>query len=43
VKKGFTGAGFDIDIKSPEQFGMMLLAEQQRWTRVIKETGAKVD
>ena len=43
VKKGFTGAGFDIEIRSPEQFGKLLLEDQQRWSRVIKETGAKVD
>jgi tripartite-type tricarboxylate transporter receptor subunit TctC len=43
VKKGFTAAGFDVEIKQPEQFGKMLLAEQQRWARVIKDTGAKVD
>ena len=28
VAKGFTAAGFDIEIKSPEQFGRMLLGEQ---------------
>ena len=43
VKKGFTGAGFDIEIRSPEQFNKLLLDEQQRWSRVIKETGATVD
>lgn len=43
VKKGFTGAGFEIEVRSPEQFGRMLLDEQQRWAKVIKETGAKVD
>ena len=43
VKKGFTGAGFDIEIRSPEQFGKLLIEEQQRWSKVIKETGAKVD
>jgi tripartite-type tricarboxylate transporter receptor subunit TctC len=43
VKRGFTGAGFDIDVKSPEQFAKMLAAEHERWARVIKETGAKVD
>jgi len=43
VKKAFSGAGFDIEIKSPEQFAKMLLAEQERWAKVIKETGAKVD
>jgi tripartite-type tricarboxylate transporter receptor subunit TctC len=43
VKKGFTGAGFDIDVKSPEQFATMLSSEQDRWSKVIKETGAKVD
>jgi tripartite-type tricarboxylate transporter receptor subunit TctC len=43
VKKGFTSAGFDIDIRSPEDFAKMLRSEQERWTRVIKETGAQVD
>ena len=43
VKKGFAGSGFDIAVRSPEQFGKMLLEEQQRWSKVIKETGAKVD
>jgi tripartite-type tricarboxylate transporter receptor subunit TctC len=43
VKKGFTGAGFEIEIRSPEQFGKMLLSEQQRWAKTVKDTGAKVD
>ena len=43
VKKGFVGAGFDVEIRSPEQFGRMLLSEQQRWAKTVKETGAKVD
>lgn len=43
VKKGFSGAGFDIEIRTPEQFNKLLLDEQQRWSRVIKETGATVD
>ena len=43
VKKGFSGAGFDIEIKSPELFAKMLLSEQERWAKVIKETGARVD
>jgi tripartite-type tricarboxylate transporter receptor subunit TctC len=43
VRKGFMGAGFDVEIRSPEAFGKMLLAEQQRWAKTIRETGAKVD
>ncbi len=43
VKRGFVGAGFDIEIKAPEQFAKMLLSEQERWSKVIRETGAKVD
>ncbi len=43
VKRGINGAGFDIEIRSPEQFSKLLLSEQQRWSKVIKETGAKVD
>jgi tripartite-type tricarboxylate transporter receptor subunit TctC len=43
VKKGFTNAGFDIDIKSPDDFAKMLRSEHDRWSKVIKETGAQVD
>ena len=43
VKRGFSGAGFDIEIKSPDQFAKMLSLEHERWAKVIKETGAKVD
>ncbi len=43
VKKTFISAGFDIEIQSPKQFAQMLAGEQERWAKVIKETGAKVD
>jgi tripartite-type tricarboxylate transporter receptor subunit TctC len=43
VRKVFAGAGFEIEVRSPEAFGKMLLSEQQRWAKTIKETGAKVD
>jgi tripartite-type tricarboxylate transporter receptor subunit TctC len=43
VKKGFVGAGFEIEVKAPEQFGKMLLEEQQRWAKTVRDTGARVD
>jgi len=43
VKKSFAAAGFDIDIKSPAQFAGMLKSEYERWSKIIKETGARVD
>jgi tripartite-type tricarboxylate transporter receptor subunit TctC len=43
TRRGFMNAGFDIEVKSPDQFAKMLRSEQERWSKVIKETGAKVD
>ena len=43
TKQGFARAGFDISIRSPEEFTRMLQAEMDRWSKVIRESGAKVD
>ena len=43
VKKGFARAGFQINVKSPEQFAQMLTSEMDRWSKVVRESGAKVD
>jgi tripartite-type tricarboxylate transporter receptor subunit TctC len=43
TRQGFARAGFDISIRSPEQFTQMLQSEMDRWSKVIRESGAKVD
>jgi tripartite-type tricarboxylate transporter receptor subunit TctC len=43
VKGYFTGAGIEIVGSSPAEFRAYFREERDRWSRVIKETGAKVD
>jgi tripartite-type tricarboxylate transporter receptor subunit TctC len=43
VKKYMESAGIEIVGSSPGEFGTFYRAEKDRWARVIKETGAKVD
>ncbi|MCC6473487.1 MAG: tripartite tricarboxylate transporter substrate binding protein [Burkholderiales bacterium] len=43
VRRGFTRAGFDIQVKSPEEFGRKLALEMERWSKVIRESGARID
>jgi len=43
VKSHMNGAGIEIVGSTPVAFGSFFHAEKERWARVIKETGAKVD
>jgi len=43
VKEKLVAQGFDVVGGTPEQFAKFLNAEIERWGRVVKETGAKVD
>jgi tripartite-type tricarboxylate transporter receptor subunit TctC len=43
VKKYMASAGIEIVGSTPAEFGAFYRAEKQRWAKVIRETGAKVD
>ncbi len=43
VKTYMGNAGIEIVGSAPAEFGTFYRAERQRWAKVIKETGAKVD
>jgi tripartite-type tricarboxylate transporter receptor subunit TctC len=43
VKKYMDTAGIEIVGSTPAEFGTFYRAEKDRWAKVIKETGAKVD
>jgi tripartite-type tricarboxylate transporter receptor subunit TctC len=43
VKSYFAASGIEIVGSSPAEFGAYFREERDRWSRVVKETGAKVD
>ena len=43
VRNYFDTAGMEIVGSSPSEFAAYFLQERDRWSRVIKEVGAKVD
>ena len=43
VQERFSGEGGDVVAGTPEEFGAYIRAEIARWTKVITETGVKVD
>ena len=43
VKNALTAAGIEIVGSTPAEFGAFFREEKDRWARVIRETGAKVD
>ncbi|HEX4882567.1 MAG TPA: tripartite tricarboxylate transporter substrate binding protein [Casimicrobiaceae bacterium] len=43
VKAYFTAHNLEVVASSPEAFGKFFRAEKERWARVVKETGAKID
>lgn len=43
VKERMTTLGIDVISKTPEQFGTFLVEEMALWTKVVKDSGAKVD
>lgn len=43
VKERMTALGTDVISKTPEQFGSFLVEEMALWTKVVRDSGAKVD
>jgi tripartite-type tricarboxylate transporter receptor subunit TctC len=43
VKTALTAAGIEIVGSTPAEFGAFFREEKERWAKVIRETGAKVD
>ncbi|MET0508297.1 MAG: tripartite tricarboxylate transporter substrate binding protein [Burkholderiaceae bacterium] len=43
VKAHFEDAGIEVVGSTPAEFGAYFRAERDRWARVVKETGARVD
>ena len=43
LRERFAGMGIEPLSSTPEQFGEFLRAEVARWSKVIRESGAKAD
>ena len=43
VKEKLAGQGADVTGGTPEQFGAYIKVETARWSKIVKESGAKVD
>ncbi|MFO1415573.1 MAG: tripartite tricarboxylate transporter substrate binding protein [Burkholderiales bacterium] len=43
VQQKLTGAGFEIVGGTPEQFGAMIRAEQEKWAPIIRSANIKID
>lgn len=43
VKEKIVGLGFDIVASTPEQFAAQIKSEVNKWTKVVKEAGIKVE
>ena len=43
VKERVTGLGFDIIASSPDQFASQIRTEVEKWTKVVKSAGIKVN
>jgi len=43
IKERFAGEGGDIMANTPEEFGAFIQREIPKWTKVVKDSGAKVD
>lgn len=43
LRKKLEAQGLDITASTPEQFGALIRAEIAKWSRVVKESGAKAD
>jgi len=43
VKNYMAGASIEAVGSTPAEFGTFFRAERERWARIVRETGAKVD
>jgi tripartite-type tricarboxylate transporter receptor subunit TctC len=43
IKAKLQSQGFNVAAGTPEQFGALLKSEMERWAKVVKASGAKVD
>ena len=43
VQNSLRTVGTEVVYRTPEEFGKYLRAEQQKWSRVVKEIGLKVN
>ena len=43
VRDSLGKQGFDVVASSPEQFAKWIRTEQEKWSKVIKASGAQVD
>jgi tripartite-type tricarboxylate transporter receptor subunit TctC len=43
VQQRFQGEGGDVLPNSPDEFGRFIRAEIAKWSKAVKESGAKVD
>jgi tripartite-type tricarboxylate transporter receptor subunit TctC len=43
VKKRLFNAGVEIRTSTPEEFARYIASEMQKWDKVVKASGAKVD
>lgn len=43
IVESFTGQGADAEPGSPEQFAVLIRSEIQKWGKVVRDSGAKID
>ena len=43
VKAFYAGHNLEIVASTPAEFGRFFRAEKERWAKVIRDTGAKID
>ena len=43
AKERYAAIGTDAVTNSPEEFGAFIRKENERWSKLVRETGAQVD
>jgi tripartite-type tricarboxylate transporter receptor subunit TctC len=43
MQERFVAQGIDLQSSTPEQFGALIRSEVQKWRKVVRESGAKID